>query len=123
MLATATVFIVALGVLALTASYRHREAILAREPIFPSAALTSVLALDSAAALLCGFVGSSHAPSWVLLALPLTILGGYIGVVVLVLGIRAEWGRSTLFLLGAFAPFWGAVFAFLVFASEKGKGK
>lgn len=110
-----------LAVLAVGTSYRRRSRILAPEPPEPSVTLACVLLMDLAAALLLLVTAWSSPPSPVLLLLPMLILVGYVALLVLVFVIRPEWRKSQLFLLGAFAPLLGCVFAFLVLFAERAR--
>ena len=117
MLTLATLLAIGLGALAVAVSYRRRSTILAPNAPMPSAALTSVLAMDLAAASLLALVALGN-PSGLLL-LPLLILAGYIALTILVLWFRPEWKSSPLFLLGAGAPLFGCVLAFLIHFAER----
>ena len=108
-----------LGSVAVAASYRRRELILALDPPGPSPALNAVLLMDLASVLLLCLVALSDPGELILLILPLVIFGSYAALSFLVLWVRPEWRKSSIFLLGAFAPLFGGVLVLLMLLAER----
>jgi hypothetical protein len=121
MIPIAFILVIGAGLSGILASYKRRSLIIAPYTRLPSPALNSVLLVDMAGGLLLLLIRFSSPPGRVLLIVPVVMLICYSMVSVLMLWIRPQWRRSTLFILGAFAPIFGCLLAFLIHFSEPKK--